>query len=118
MIRDTVCLHRRDPRWVSSLRELLSKDRAVAPSMYRLFAQDDWMHNPRFPQLVDHAPCEGIAQATLVVAGESLTTVMATPLFLRVRSIPQAPPPAAPGTRTLFPFQPWRRGPQARLRRR
>jgi hypothetical protein len=73
------------------LREGLSLERLYAPStMYGLFARDDWMGKPRFPQLVDHAPCEGVARATFVAAEDALTIVMASPLYVRVRAITPA----------------------------
>jgi hypothetical protein len=57
-------------------------------SMYRLFAQDNWMANPRFPEIVNHAPCEGVARATFVAPGDTRTVVMASPLYVRVRAMP------------------------------
>jgi hypothetical protein len=78
-----------------SLRKMLADRPRVggraASTMYQLFARDDWMDNPRFPQLLHHAPCEGIAQASLVAAEETLTVVMGSPLYVRVRGIPAAP---------------------------
>ncbi len=57
-------------------------------SMYRLFAEDDWMGNPRFPEIVNYLPCEGIARATFVAPGDTRTVVMASPLYVRVRAMP------------------------------
>jgi hypothetical protein len=54
--------------------------------MYRLLAE--WMTHPRFPQLLDHAPCEGVAQASLVSTWEETTVVIASPLYVRVRVFP------------------------------
>lgn len=73
--------------------DLIRADRRLeasdAPeSMYRLFAQDDWMGNPRFPEIINHAPCEGIARATFVAPGATRTVVMASPLYVRVRAMP------------------------------
>jgi hypothetical protein len=57
--------------------------------MYSLFARDDWMENPRFPEIVNHEPCEGVARATFVTVAETRTIVMASPLYVRVRAIPR-----------------------------
>jgi hypothetical protein len=85
-----------DPRAdLDSLRKTLA-DRPregghAASTMYQLFARDDWMDKPRFPQLLHHAPCEGIAQASLIAAEETLTVVMGSPLYVRVRGMPATP---------------------------
>lgn len=55
--------------------------------MYDLFAQRDWMGNPGFPQFLDRRPCEGLAEVSLITADDHRTTVMATPLYVRVRQL-------------------------------
>jgi hypothetical protein len=55
--------------------------------MYRLVASDGWMTGPRFGQLTNAAPCEGIAQASLVSVHDQTTVVMASPLYVRVLSM-------------------------------
>jgi hypothetical protein len=57
--------------------------------MYRLFASDDWMVRPRLPQLTNPAPCEGIAQASLTSVHAETAVVMASPLYVRVLSLPE-----------------------------
>lgn len=61
----------------------------VPVSMYNLFARDDWMTDPRFPQLVNPAACEGIAKAYLVRTWEQTTVVMGSPLYARTQSVPE-----------------------------
>jgi hypothetical protein len=67
--------------------------------MYRLFASDDWMVEPRFRQLLDFAPCEGIAQASLVSVHNETAVVMASPLYIRVLSVPEEPGGVLPSPR-------------------
>jgi hypothetical protein len=72
------------------LRGDLSLERPYAPSsMYQLFARDDWMGQPRFPELVDHASCEGVVRATFIASEDMQTIVMGSPLYVRMRAIPQ-----------------------------
>jgi hypothetical protein len=63
----------------------------TAISMYGLFSRDGWLDSPQFPQLFHGAPCEGVAQASFIAAGEETTVVMASPLYIRVRALPNAP---------------------------
>jgi hypothetical protein len=65
----------------------------AAVSMYNLFSRPDWMSNPRFPEIVNHAPCEGVAQASLVATHEGATVVLASPLYVRVGRGPVGSPP-------------------------
>jgi hypothetical protein len=57
--------------------------------MYGLFARDDWMVQPRSPQPLDFASCEGIAQASLVSVYCDTAVIMASPLYVRVLSLPE-----------------------------
>lgn len=85
-----------------------SPDGPTEPTdMYRLFADDDWMARPRFPHLVHPAPCEGIAQATLVSVCHQTTVIMASPLYLRVLSVPkdEAATESPPPQRSHFHFR-------------
>jgi hypothetical protein len=59
-----------------------------AHMMYGVFARNDWMENPGLPRLIDRRPCEGLAEVSLIAADDHRTTVMATPLYVRVRQIP------------------------------
>jgi hypothetical protein len=75
---------------LNQLREGLSLESPEAPHvMYDLFTQRDWMANPGFPRLLDRRPCEGLAEVSLIAADDRRTTVMATPLFVRVRQLPE-----------------------------
>jgi hypothetical protein len=40
------------------------------------------------PRLLDRRPCEGLAEVSLIAAEDHRTTVMATPLYVRVRQLP------------------------------
>jgi hypothetical protein len=59
----------------------------VALDMYGLFAQERWMSPHLSRPLVHGAPCEGVAQASFIAVSEETTLVMASPLYLRVRSL-------------------------------
>jgi hypothetical protein len=95
-------------RWLETVREALESDERTdlsgfdeplfrrgrdsdgptAPrGMYRLFASDGWMTGPRFGQLANAAPCEGIAQASSVSVHDQTTVVMASPLYVRILSM-------------------------------
>jgi hypothetical protein len=63
----------------------------AARTLYGLFSQEDWMSDPHFPDIVNHSPCEGLAQASLIATDDTLTVVMASPLFVRVRALPEPP---------------------------
>lgn len=78
-----------DPQ--SALNELqdgLSLEWPDAPhTMYSVLARSDWMANPGFPRFLDRRPCEGLAEVSLIAADDHRTTVMATPLYVRVRQL-------------------------------
>lgn len=61
----------------------------VALDMYRLFAEERWVDLSVVPRLLHAAPCEGVAQASFVAVGEDTTVVMGSPLFLRIRALPE-----------------------------
>jgi hypothetical protein len=61
--------------------------RDLPVQMYRLFANPDWMYDRRFPQLLDHAPCEGVAQASLITRHNDTAVVMGSPLYMRARPL-------------------------------
>jgi hypothetical protein len=65
------------------------RETETALEMYRVFSEDRHLKQPQFPQLLHGAPCEGVAQASFIAASEHLTLVMGSPLFLRVRALPQ-----------------------------
>ena len=94
--------------WLETVRQKLDEDPAADPSsveepafrsdgpprhtdtavsMYELFARDGWLSRPRFPQLLNGAPCEGIAQASFVGVNDRMALVMASPLYIRVRPL-------------------------------
>jgi len=58
-----------------------------AHMMYGVFARSDWMENPGLPRLIDRRPCEGLAEVSLIAADDHRITVMATPLYVRVRQL-------------------------------
>jgi hypothetical protein len=94
---------------LNELRDGLSLESPDAPhSMYSLLARHDWMGNPGLPRLLDRRPCEGLAEVSLIAARDHRTTVMATPLYVRVRQLPK-PNGAIKGRgrslRSLLPFQ-------------
>jgi len=66
------------------------RDTSTALDMYRLFSEDRWLKQPQFPQLLNGAPCEGVAQASFIATSENLTLVMGSPLFLRIRALPES----------------------------
>lgn len=95
-------------RWLTAAREAREKDEAadldalevplfatdrprddphVPVAMYNLFARDDWMSHPRFPQLMSPATCEGVARADLVHTWGQTAVVMGSPLYVRVQSL-------------------------------
>ncbi len=56
--------------------------------MYRFLVRHDWMSSPGLPRLLDRRPCEGLAEASLIATNDYRTVVMATPLYVRVRQLP------------------------------
>ncbi len=92
-----------DPRAdLNRLRDELSLEDDDAPhTMYGLLAQNDWMGNPGFPEFLDRRPCEGLAQVSFIAAGDYRTTVMATPLYVRVRQFPMPHQGIEEGRRSL-----------------
>jgi hypothetical protein len=60
----------------------------AAHTMYDVLPRDDWMGNTGLPRLLDRRPCEGLAEVSLIAADDHRTTVMATPLYVRVRQLP------------------------------
>jgi hypothetical protein len=74
---------------LNELRDGLSLEWSQAPHvMYQALAEPGWMGNPGLPQLLDRRPCEGLAEVSLIAADDHRTTVMATPLYVRVRQLP------------------------------
>jgi hypothetical protein len=94
--------------WLERVRQKLEEDPGADPSaigepalqsdrpprhtqtaidMYGLFARDAWLSTPRFPQLLNGAPCEGLAQASFVAVNDEMALVMASPLYIRVRRL-------------------------------
>jgi hypothetical protein len=74
---------------LNELRDGLSLEWSQAPHvMYKALAEPGWMGNPGLPQLLDRRPCEGLAEVSLIAADDHRTTVMATPLYVRVRQLP------------------------------
>jgi hypothetical protein len=74
---------------LNELRERLSLESSHAPhTMYSAIAEPGWMGNPGLPRLLDRRPCEGLAEVSLIAADDYRTTVMATPLYVRVRQLP------------------------------
>lgn len=74
---------------LNGLRDGLSLESSDAPhTMYSLLAREGWMGSPGLPRLLDRRPCEGLAEVSLIAAREGRTTVMATPLYVRVRQLP------------------------------
>jgi hypothetical protein len=47
------------------------------------------MGSAGLPRLLDRRPCEGLAEVSLIAADDHRTTVMATPLYVRVRQLPE-----------------------------
>jgi hypothetical protein len=75
---------------LNELQDGLSLESQDAPHiMYSVLARHDWMGNPGLPQLLDRRPCEGLAEVSLIAADDHRTTVMATPLYVRVRQLPE-----------------------------
>jgi hypothetical protein len=58
----------------------------TAISMYRMFAHPGFNDRFGFSQLLNGAPCEGVAQASLIAMDDQVAVVLASPLFIRVRS--------------------------------
>lgn len=84
------------------LRDGLSLEDDDAPhTMYGLLVQNDWMGNPGLPEFLDHRPCEGLAEVSFIAAGDHRTTVMATPLYVRVRQLPKPHQEVEGGHRSL-----------------
>jgi hypothetical protein len=63
----------------------------TALSMYRLFAEERWMQSPMAEPLMHGAPCEGVAQASMIIAGDETTLVMGSPLYVQVRNLGSEP---------------------------
>ena len=82
-----------EPVSVSSYEDLLFRredaldGHSVPVSMYRLFASVGWIE-PSFPQLTNAAPCDGVAQVSRVSVDGDIAVVMASPLYVRVLSLP------------------------------
>lgn len=73
-----------------------------ATSMYHLFARDDWMRSPRFPQLNNPAPCAGVAIASYIAMSGEGAVVFASPLYVAVQPIARGElTPRAPRRRLL-----------------
>lgn len=73
----------------SALNDRPLREAETALEMYRVFSEENHLKQPQFPQLLHGAPCEGVAQASFIATGEHLTLVMGSPLFLRVRALPE-----------------------------
>ncbi|HTD57403.1 MAG TPA: hypothetical protein VK672_00770 [Solirubrobacteraceae bacterium] len=103
--------------WLQTTRKLLEADPAAdlnklwdglslespdAPHvMYEVLARPGWMGKPGFPRLLDRRPCEGLAEVSLIAADDGRTTVMATPLYVRVRQLPELDDPTKDRRRSL-----------------
>jgi hypothetical protein len=59
----------------------------IAVEMYRAFARSDSMTSPRFPDVLNHARCEGVAQVSRIATHDRTTVVMASPLYVRRLSL-------------------------------
>lgn len=74
---------------LNALRDGLSLEDDEAPhTMYGLLAQHDWMGNHGLPRFLDRRPCEGLAEVSFIASDDCRTTMMATPLYVRVRQLP------------------------------
>jgi hypothetical protein len=58
-----------------------------ANGMYELFANEDWLRPYLSEPVMRGAPCEGVAQASLVSITDERTLVMASPLFIRIKAL-------------------------------
>jgi hypothetical protein len=88
---------------LNELRDGLSLESPEAPhTMYDVLAREDWMGNPGLPRLLDRRPCEGLAEVSLIAANDHRTTVMATPLYVRVRQLATPNSAAINGRRRLL----------------
>jgi len=61
-----------------------------AMEMYGGFAREGPADPPVFPRLLNGGPCEGVAQVSFVAVNTTDTLVMASPLFIRVRALPES----------------------------
>lgn len=61
-----------------------------AMEMYEGFARERPTEPAIFPRLLNGGPCEGLAQASFVAVNTTDTLVMASPLFVRVRALPES----------------------------
>lgn len=64
---------------------------ATAISMYRMFADPAFDDRFSFSQLLNRAPCEGVAQASLVAVEDGMNVVFASPLYIRMRRLDSGP---------------------------
>jgi hypothetical protein len=73
---------------IGEIRPSPSRERdASAIMMYGMFARLDGDHGFSFSQLLNSAPCEGVAQASLIAVDPETTVVLASPLYIRVRAL-------------------------------
>jgi hypothetical protein len=70
-------------------KDLPPRETSRAMEMYGAFAEERTAAPPVFPPLLNGHPCEGVAQASFVAVDEIDTLVLASPLFVRVRAIPE-----------------------------
>jgi hypothetical protein len=92
---------------LNELRDGLSLEAPdTAHMMYGVFARNDWMENPGLPRLIDRRPCEGLAEVSLIAIDDHRTTVMATPLYVRVRRLPTSDAAIEKSRRSLPSFLP------------
>ncbi len=78
------------PAILTDLLDQPLRDIKTAAEMYRVFSENHTLNQPQFPQLLHGAPCEGVAQASFIAASDDITLVMGSPLFLRVRALPES----------------------------
>jgi hypothetical protein len=60
-----------------------------AMEMYEGFARERPTEPAIFPRLLNGGPCEGVAQVSFVAVNTTDTLVLASPLFVRVRALPE-----------------------------